>query len=262
MIWHPPNHGSKQRSTDPAGAYRKRNMKTHKYPLEVNGPISHLTVSSDSTDNLLVNCIWQDKEVQFRFDFFLGYENRDELFDHDNGKGLEFDKIGDTKWNYPIGWVVFEDFKDRLSAHEQIGCHDFTKLWYFISLSNCATVYSNVEPTVTFEKNQFIFARTAIANLAGDTIVVDIELPTFYSKFDELAFFAILRNLSITEPRGNGRKIEVALKRTNNIEYLHSIFGFIVRYGLDIKTVYELETDENRGFIRDPNKYWSVLLKA
>jgi len=80
----------------------------------------------------------------------------------------------------------------------------------------------------------------------------------FYSQNDERAFFEWLARIPcVASYAGDGvRGLLVRLKRRPGKDDLRQLLALCHRYGVDMRQMAKFETDDNRVWFRDPEKYW------
>lgn len=123
-------------------------IKLRRADIEISKPFGSIAVSSVANEQLSLICFSEPYSLEVIFDSFLGLENREEFFDHFNAGRFIFEKIVDQIWNFPISWCPVEEFEKDLSVYESTQITSETKLWVFLSMSNCVEVYSNEQPII------------------------------------------------------------------------------------------------------------------
>ena len=82
--------------------------------------------------------------------------------------------------------------------------------------------------------------------------------PTYYSEYDEDAFFAWLQRIpAVRSVRGVGRDlvIEVRSRRMPNTS-LHELIALFTRYKMSHRELAQFESAANSSWLREPGTYW------
>lgn len=81
----------------------------------------------------------------------------------------------------------------------------------------------------------------------------------FYHDSDERAFFEWIDRMPfVRDTRGMGGDMFIHLSRFPTDEDLWEIIAFCRRYGVGMTQLAKFETDENRGWMRDPKMVWTA----
>ena len=80
---------------------------------------------------------------------------------------------------------------------------------------------------------------------------------TYYHPNDETAFFEWLARMECVEGfDGTDRDLFIRLKRRPTRSDLQELLAFCFRYGIDMAQLAKFERPSNKGWLRDPQKYW------
>jgi len=236
--------------------------KVTKFAAEVTKPIGRIDLYSEGNSSIKIWCYSEDKVFCFNFGTFFGCDNRDELFDRGKGNSNGFGKLGDSDWNYPFGWISYEDLGDDLSTYELALCNESSRKWIFLSMSNCVELYSDELPTVTVFENERKLWNPENLGLGKNSLSyigtanIEIDCPEFLSSLDEQMFFASLDSMSFSAPQGISRRIKIELAKTGDFDYLRDVLGLFVRYKISMAPLKEIVFSGNRKIFFDSEKYW------
>ena len=123
-------------------------MPTIPYDVGLNTCLLEIHVISKGIETAQVICISQMYEIIFTFNYFHGYENRDEFFDKYDGMGYSIPMLPSANYCHPISYVEAPVFSKRLSVYEKTRINEHTRLWLFVSVSNFVELYANNAPVV------------------------------------------------------------------------------------------------------------------
>ncbi len=81
---------------------------------------------------------------------------------------------------------------------------------------------------------------------------------SFYHQNDERAYFEWLERIACIETfQSDGQRgLVVYLKRAPRDEELWELLAVCFRFGVDMRQLAKFETEKNRAWFRDPQKYW------
>jgi hypothetical protein len=96
----------------------------------------------------------------------------------------------------------------------------------------------------------------------SETVTLRIAGSMYYSQHDEDVFFGWLKFVpSVASVRGELDEllieVDVAKLSPNQLQELLALFR---RYNIDLSSLAHLESDVNRGWLRDESKWWHQLL--
>ncbi len=88
--------------------------------------------------------------------------------------------------------------------------------------------------------------------------ILIVRGPTYYAQGDEDAFFTWLQSIPcVANVGGEGLDVHIALKRTRLSDSdLRELLAIFFRYKLQMSVLARFETERNRHWFCDRQKYW------